>query len=209
MANPPSSGSILPRSGSSSSRETATRTLTLELSASEEGAQTVVCRRNGVDLFRVPSSIGTRLSKAPVLWRSGEVWPFSSWDVATAEFANAAEEIVVRETEGLWQFADGSEADSAEVRRRFNALADLVVREHDLVLPPTEVMGSVILVLDNDQGAEGLTYTFYAPMEEGGLAAVTVSTRADVMGIDAVTVETIVGDFETLRPAVEGSPAEE
>lgn len=183
--------------------------LTLEFSASEEGAQTIVCRRNGVDLFRVSNSIGIRLSKAPVLWRSDEVWPFSSWDVATAEFANTAEEIVVRETDGLWQVDDGSEADSGEIRRRLTALADLVVREHDLTLPPTEVMGSVILVLDNDQGAEGLTYTFFAPMEEGGLAAVTVSARDNVMGVDAVSAETIVGDLEKLRSAVESSPAEE
>ncbi len=183
--------------------------LTLEFSASEEGAQTIVCRRNGVDLFRVSNAIGIRLSKAPVLWRSDEVWPFSSWDVATAEFANTAEEIVVREADGLWQVDDGSEADSGEIRRRLTALADLVVREHDLTLPPTEVMGSVILVLDNDQGAEGLTYTFYAPMEEGGLAAVTVSTRADVMGIDAVTVETILEDLDRLRPVEESDPGSE
>ena len=182
---------------------------TLEFSAPEEGAQTIVCRRNGVDLFRVPSSIGTRLSKAPVLWRSDEVWPFSSWDVATAEFANAGEEAVVREAEDLWQFEDGAPADSAEVRRRLTALAGLEAREHDLVLPPTQVMGSVILVLDNDQGAEGVTFTFYSPIEDGGHAAVTVSSRADVMGIDAISAETIVGDLDRLRAPAERPSTEE
>ena len=186
-------------------------TVTLELTAAgeDEGAGTVICRRNEEDFFVVSDSIATRLSKAPVLWRSDMVWPFISWDAATAEFANTGQEVAVHEADGLWQLDDGGEADTAEIRRRLNALADLVVREHDLVQPPTEVMGSVILVLDDDQGAEGLTYTFYAPMEEGGHAAATVSTRANVMGVDAVTVETIVGELENLSPAVESSPPEE
>ncbi len=185
--------------------------VTLELTAAGEGegAGTVFCRRNGEDVFVVSDSIATRLSKAPVLWRSDKVWLFSSWDAATVEFATGSEEIAVRETDGLWQFEDGGDADTTEIRRRLNALADLVVREHDLVLPPTEVMGSAILVLDNDRGAEGLTYTFYAPMEEGGHAAVTVSARANVMGVDAVTVETILGDLDKLRPPVGEPPTEE
>jgi len=183
--------------------------LTLDLAAATDDAATVACRRNGVDLFRVPAVIETRLAKAPVLWRSSEVWPFSSWDVATAEFSNGDEKIVVREDGGLWKLDDGREADSVEVRRRLDALADLVVREHDLILPPTGVMGSVVLVLDNDDGAEGLTYTFYAPMEEGGSAAVTVSTRGDVMGIDAVSAETILDDLDELSAPVEEPPTED
>jgi len=179
--------------------------VTLELSASEEeeGGGTVICRRNGVDLFRVPESIVIRLSKAPVLWRSDKVWPFSSWDVSRVEITNATGEVALKDTDGLWQLDDSGEAESAEVRRRLTALADLRVREHDLMLPPTEVLGSVILVLDDDQGAEGLAFTFYAPMEEGGHAAVTVSTRANVIGVDAVTVETIVNDLEKQFASVE------
>jgi hypothetical protein len=183
--------------------------LTLDLAAATDDAATVACRRNGVDLFRVSAVIETRLAKAPVLWRSKEVWPFSSWDVATAEFAKDDEKVVVREDGGLWELDDGSAADSAEVRRRLDALADLVVREHDLMLPPTGVLGSVVLVLDNDEGAEGLTYTFYAPMEEGGSAAVTVSTRGDVMGIDAVSAETILDDLDKLGAPVEEPPTED
>ena len=184
-------------------------TTTLELSASEEGAGTVVCRRDGVDLFQVSDSIVTRLSKAPVLWRSDKVWPFSTWDAAKIELMGSAGEVVLDRVDGLWQFDDGGEADSAEVRRRLNALADLEVREHDLILPPTQVMGSVIVVLEDDQSAEGLTYTFFAPIEEGGHAAVTVSARANVMGVDAVTAETILGDLEKLQPIVGGGPAGE
>jgi hypothetical protein len=62
-------------------------------------------------------------------------------------------------------------------------------------------MGSVILVLDNDEGAEGLTYTFYAPIEIGGHAAVTVSARSNVMGIDVAVAEMILGDLDQLCPA--------
>jgi hypothetical protein len=70
-------------------------------------------------------------------------------------------------------------------------------------------MGSVIVVLEDDQSAEGLTYTFFAPIEEGGHAAVTVSARANVMGVDAVTAETILGDLEKLQPIVGGGAAGE
>ena len=178
-------------------------TVTLELSASTEEAGTVVCRRDGSDLFRVPSSIAIRLSKAPVLWRSDKVWPLTSWDVAKIEIAGKTEEVVLDRVDGLWQADDGGEVDNPEVSRRLGALADLEVREHDLVLPPTQVMGSVILVLDEDGGAEGLTYTFFAPIEEGGHAAVMVSSRDNVMGVDAISAEIIVGDLEKLRPVAE------
>lgn len=181
-------------------------TVTLELSVANEEAGTVVCRRDGSDLFRVPSSIAIRLSKAPVLWRSDKVWPLTSWDVAKIEIAGSTEEVVLDRVDGLWQADDGGEIDNPEVSRRLGALADLEVREHDLVLPPTEVMGSVILVLDEDGGAEGLTYTFFAPLEEGGHAAVTVSSRDNVMGVDAISAETIVGDLDRLKPT-DAAPA--
>jgi len=181
-------------------------TLTLELSASDDDAGTIACRRNGSDLFRVPASIGTRLSKAPVLWRSDKVWPLVSWDVAKIEIAGRTEEILLDRVDGLWQAGDGGQVDNPELNRRLSALADLEVREHDLVLPPTEVMGSIILVLDDDEGAEGLTYTFFAPLEEGGHAAVMVSARDNVMGVDAISAETVVGDLERLRPVAEAPP---
>jgi Domain of unknown function (DUF4340) len=187
--------------------------LTLEFAATDDEAGTIACRRNGSDLFLVPPSIGIRLSKAPVLWRSDKVWPLVTWDVAKIEFSVADEDLVfdkIEDAEGkIWRFDDGSDADNPEVSRRLSALADLEIREHDLILPPTEVMGSVLLVLDNDQGAEGLTFTFYSPIEEGGHAAVTVSTRGNVMGVDAISAETIVGNLELLRPAASGAAEED
>jgi hypothetical protein len=172
----------------------------LELGAATESETGIICRRNGEESFRIPDGIRARLGKAPVLWRSAKVWPFSSFDVGTVEISNASASVALDSVDHVWTLADGVEAEQAEVRRRLNALTDLEAREHDLVHPPTEVMGTVIVVLDDDGGAEGLTYTFYAPIEEGGHAAVKLSSRANVMGVDATVVETIVGDLDALRP---------
>ena len=182
----------------------------LELVAPAAEGDPIVVRRDGKDAFRVSDGIRTRLGKAPVLWRSAKVWPFSSWGVSKVEIASGDDEIVMDRVDGLWQLSGGGETDGAEVRRRLNALADLEAREHDLMLPPTEVMGSVILVLDNAElGAEGVTYTFHAPIEEGGHAAVTVSSRANVMGVDAAVAETVLSDLDGLRPAPQGLVEEE
>ena len=175
--------------------------VTLELAAPTKDATAITSRRNGAELIRIPEGIRTRLAKAPVLWRAPKVWPFSSLDAGKLEISSEVDSVLLDEVDGLWVFSDGGEADGAEVRRRLNALVDLEVREHDLVQPPTEVMGSVILVLDDDEGAEGLTYTFYAPIEIGGHAAVTVSARNNVMGVDAAIAEMILGDLDRLHPA--------
>jgi len=187
--------------------------VTLELARPADGVTSVVVRRNGDDFFRIADGIRTRLAKAPVLWRADKVWPFSSWDVGTVEFSSGEVEVVLNRVDDeefgrTWMLDDGSKADDVGLRRRLTALADLEAREHDLVLPPTEVLGSVIVVVDDDDGAEGLTYTFYAPLEEGGLAAATVSSRANVMGVDAAVVETILGDLDGLRPDPEELPEE-
>lgn len=174
--------------------------VTLELAAPTQDATTITCRRNGAELIQIPEGIRTRLAKAPVLWRAPKVWPFSSLDAGKLEISSEVGSVLLDKVDGLWVFSDGGEADGAGVRRRLHALADLEVREHDLVQPPTEVMGSVILVLDDDEGAEGLTYTFYAPIEIGGLAAVTVSARNNIMGVDVAIAEMILGDFDRLRP---------
>lgn len=188
--------------------------VTLELALPVDGETSIVVRRNGDDLFRISDTIRTRLAKAPVLWRATKVWPFSSWDVGTVEFASGEDELVLNRVEDeefgqTWILADGSEADDVGLRRRLTALADLEAREHDLVLPPTEVLGSVIVVIDGDGAAEGLTYTFYAPLEEGGLAAATVSSRANVLGVDATEVGIILGDLDALRPAMTEPTGEE
>lgn len=183
--------------------------VTLELAAPAGDESTIVCRRNGSEVFRVPGTIRARLAKAPVLWRSAKVWPFSSWEATRVEITGSGGAVLIDRVDGLWQLEDGGQANDAELRRRLNALADLEARDHDLMLPPTEVLGSVILVLEDDGSAEGLTYTFYAPLEPGGHAAVTVSTRANVMAVDASVVDTVVGDLEALKAAPKEVPLDE
>jgi hypothetical protein len=180
--------------------------VTLELGAEAEndGAATVVCRRNGRDLFRIPASIMTRLAKAPVLWRSDKVWPFSSWDVKRLTITGA-DSVVVEDEDGVWRLEDGGEADGSVVRSRLNALADLEARDFDLMLPPSEVIGHVVLTLEDD-GPKELSYTFYAPLEDGGHSAVTLSARDNVMGVDAAVVESIIGELDRLQPDPESVP---
>lgn len=179
-------------------------TITLELARPVDGETGIRCRRNGVETVRIPDTIRARLGKAPVLWRSAKVWPFSTFDVGKVELTSRDSTLVLDKVDGVWTMDDGAEAEQAEVRRRLNALADLEAREHDLMLPPTEVLGSVIVVRDDDGGAEGFTYTFYAPIEDGGYAAVTVTPRRGVMAVDPAVVDTILGDLDRLRPAEPG-----
>jgi hypothetical protein len=181
---------------------------TLELAAPSPDSSpgTVVCRRDGDAIFTVPDSIRTRLAKAPVLWRSSEVWPFETWDVERLEIAGDGAAIAVERTDLGWQVAGGGEADEVEVRRRLGALAELEAAEYDLLLPPTPVLGSVTLGLEGDD-AGPVVYTFYAPLEEGGHAVVKVSARDTVMGVKAAPVESIVGDPGALRSPVAESPA--
>ncbi len=175
----------------------------LELAPAEDGATTVVCRRDGVDLFRVPDTLGLRLGKAPVLWRSKLVWPFNAWDVSSVAFSGLGKAIDLDRVEGMWQLSDGSPGDGAEVRRRLSRLAELGAAAHDLVLPPTEVLGSVVLVIDGEEGPTELRFTFYGAMEDGGHAAVSVSERDNVMAVDATAAAAIIGDLETLRTAAD------
>jgi len=185
--------------------------VTLELAApADAAAATVVCRRNGDDLFRVPATIRGRLGKAPVLWRSATVWPISTWDVTAASFSDAGgDEIAVEKVDGTWRMADGSTADDAEVRRRLSRLAELEADDHDLARPPTEVLGRAIVTVGGDATPEEVGFTFYAPIEDGGHAAVEVSRRDDIMGIDAAVAEAIVGDVHSLRAtAGDGTPSD-
>jgi hypothetical protein len=184
-------------------------TLELAAPAADETTGTVVCRRDNKDLFTVPDSIRTRLAKAPVLWRSAEVWPFETWDVTKIKLTGGTEEVVLDQDDGVWRFADdGGDADEVEVRRRLNALSELKVEDFDLLLPPTEALGSVTLEFEDDD-VDPVTITFYAPLETGGHAGVTVSARDTVMGTDEATVETIIGDLGAFRPKVESPPSDE
>jgi hypothetical protein len=174
-------------------------TVALDLAAPIADEPTVVGRRNETDLFRVPDTLRLRLGKAPVLWRSTIVWPFSTWDVTAVRFENRDREVAVEQVDGLWQESGGTAADGAEVRRRLSRLAELEVEHHDLILPPTEPLGRLVLTLEGSEAPATRTFTFYAALEPGGHAAVTVTGRDNVMAVDAVLVEAIVGDLDALR----------
>ena len=69
--------------------------------------------------------------------------------------------------------------------------------------PMTAEMGraEVVLKADDDE-AEGrvLSFEFFEPLSEGGRAMVRVGGRNNVMGVEAVEVDVILGDFDALRP---------
>ncbi len=73
------------------------------------------------------------------------------------------------------------------VQERLRALADLEATDYDLMAPLTREMGSVEVIFeaeDDDQDRSALTFSFYAPLEEGGRAMVQVTGRDTVMGVD-------------------------
>jgi hypothetical protein len=179
--------------------------LRLDLGATREGdgATEVACRRGDGEYFWASETVRTRLSKAPVLWRSKKVMPFETWD---------AEELRVTTPEGstnlvydgnFWRFADDVEADLTRVQERLRALAELEATDYDLMAPLTREMGKVEVVFEaEDDGQERsvLSFSFYAPLEEGGRAMVQVTGRSTVMGVEVENAETILGDLEGLRP---------
>ncbi len=167
-----------------------------------ENGTEVACRRND-DLFWATERVRTRLSKAPVLWRSKKVMPFETWDVEALRI-NAGEELTSLVYDGsFWRFEDDTEADLTAVQEKLRALAGLEATDYDLMEPLTREMGTVEVVLEaEDEGQErpSLTFSFYAPLEEGGNAMLKVSGRDTVMGVEAEDAEKILGDLESLRP---------
>ena len=169
-----------------------------------EGGTEVACRRGDGEYFWVNDVVGTRLSKAPVLWRSRKVLPFSSWDTKGLRFSVGSETVKLEKVDYQWRFtADETEAEQTRVQDRLTALVDLEATDYDLMAPITEEIGraEVILSAAGEGDDEVLTFTFFAPLTEGGKAVVTVSGRQGVMGIDPLSVAAILGDLGDLRPA--------
>ncbi len=185
----------------------------LDLGATREGegGTEVACRRGDGEYFWVQDRVGTRLSKAPVLWRSKKVFPFSSWDAGKIRLSSGTETVELEEVDYQWRFtSDQAEAVQSRVQDRLTALVDLEATDYDLMAPLTGESGraEVVLLAADDAAAEQtLIFTFYAPLAEGGKAVVTVSGRDNVMGIDPASVEAILGDLGDLRPAPEDEAA--
>jgi len=167
------------------------------------GVTEVACRRGDGEFFWASDRVTTRLSKAPVLWRSKKVAPFETWDAESLLLTRGSSAADLNRSDGTWQFADGAEADLTSVQERLRKLSDLEATDYDLLNPPTAELGRVEIGMEADGGAAvplTLTFTFFEPLAEGGRAAVKVSGREIVMGVELSDVEAIVGDLESLRP---------
>ena len=188
--------------------------LRLDLGATRDGdaGTEVACRRGDSELFWASDRVRTRLSKAPVLWRSKKVMPFETWDVETLKMTTPEASVALAQKESVWRFADDSEAKPVAVQDRLRALASLEATDYDLMEPPTRQMGTAEVGLekkgDEEHGAV-ITFTFFAPLSEGGRAVVKVSGRNTVMGVDANDVEKILGDLGGLRAQPSEEPADD
>jgi hypothetical protein len=193
--------------------------LRLDLGAQREGESgtEVACRRGDSEYFWALDRVTTRLSKAPVLWRSKKVGPFDTWEASAIVFSKGETSERLTREDYQWRFEDdNAEADQASVQDRLSALSALEATDYDLVAPPTSEMGRVEVILgggegDQEQETKTLTFTFYEPLTESGRAMVQVSERDTVMGVETADVDAILGNLEELHanPADDSTAASE
>ena len=177
--------------------------LDLGVTRETDGGTEVACRRGDGEYFWASERVRTRLSKAPVLWRSKKVMPFEAWDAEELRVTTPDGSTNVVHDGNFWRFPDDTEANLTKVQERLRALADLEATDYDLMAPLTRAMGTVEVVFeaeDDDQERSALTFSFYAPLEAGGRAMVQVTGRATIMGVEVGDAEGILGDLEDLRP---------
>jgi hypothetical protein len=183
--------------------------LRLALGATREGTggTEVACRRGDADYFWAQDRVRTRLSKAPVLWRSKKVADLDTWAAEGLRLSTGDGSVELEKVDYQWRFAgDGAEADQPRVSDRLTALSKLEATDYDLMAPMTAEMGRAVVVLQagEDGGEpEEIIFTFFAPLSEGGRAMVRVSGRENLMGVDPMAVRPIFADFGDLRPAAE------
>ncbi len=178
--------------------------LRLDLGVTREGdsGTEVACRRGDGEYFWASERVRSRLSKAPVLWRSKKVMPFETWEAEEFRVTTPGASIALVQDGSIWRYPDESEADLTKVQQRLRALADLEATDFDLMAPLTREMGSVEIVLEaeeEDQQRPTVSFTFFAPLEEGGKAMVQVTGRNTVMGVEVAVVDEILRDLESLR----------
>jgi hypothetical protein len=180
--------------------------LRLDLGSTREGdsGTEVACRRGDGEFFWASEKVRTRLSKAPVLWRSKKVMPFETWDVEGLRLSRGGDAVELEQVDGLWRLAeDFAEADYTAVQDRLRMLADLEATDYDLMAPMTAETGRAEVALKAaDDEAEGrvVSFQFFEPLAQGGRAMVRVGGRDSVMGVEVANVDAILGDFERLRP---------
>jgi len=180
--------------------------LRLDLGSTREGESgtEVACRRGDGEFFWASEKVRTRLSKAPVLWRSKKVMSFETWDVEGLGLSRGGDGVELEQVDGLWQFVeDSAEADYTAIQDRLRKLADLEATDYDLMAPMTAEVGRVDVVLkaaDDEAESRVVSFEFFEPLAQGGRAMVRVDGRDSVMGVEVADVDTILGDFESLRP---------
>ncbi len=183
--------------------------LRLELGATRDGTggTEVACRRGDGDYFWAADRVRTRLSKAPVLWRSKKIADFDTWEVEGLRLVTPDNSVELEKVDSQWRIAgDGAEADQPRVSDRVTALSEFEATDYDLMAPMTALMGTAeIFFTANGEGSgkEPITFTFYAPLGEGGRAMVQVSGRDTLMGVDPAAVTSVFADFDDLRPTSE------
>jgi len=185
--------------------------LRLDLGATREGdaGTEVACRRGEGEYFWASERVRTRLSKAPVLWRSDKVMPFETWDAEEIRIATPEGSTSLVHDGNIWRFDDEAEANLTAVQERLRSLADLEATDYDLMAPLTREMGTVEVVFkaeDEEPEGEAITFSFFAPLSDGGKAMVQVNGRDTVMGVKVEDVEAILGDLEALRPEPPDEP---
>lgn len=190
--------------------------LRLELGATREGdgGAEVACRRGDGEYFWASDRVRTRLSKAPVLWRSKKVAPFDTWDVDTLRLSGGdGSSVMLERSDGTWRFAgDNAEADQVAVGDRLSALAGLEATDYDLMAPLTKEVGRAEVTLKaDDDVSEGRTieFVFYPPLEDGGRAMVRASGRSALVGVDAGSLDSILASLDDLRVQAIDEPGDE
>jgi len=168
-----------------------------------DGTTLVACRRDGGETFWVDDGAEQRLAKPPVLWRSRTLYPFDSWNVERLTLTAAGTTVELMREAGLWQLADGGEADTGEATSRLTRLANLETTEFDLVDLGARELGRLELAMRSPGADEGvppelIEYVFLAPLEEGGDASVRVTGRSGLLGVAAGEVEQLLGDLDSL-----------
>ncbi len=205
LADPSELGLDVPENEITVFRADGGEPLRLDLGATRdgEGGTEVACRRGDGEYFWASERVLTRLAKAPVLWRSKKVMPFETWNVEELRVTTPESSSSLVLVDGFWRFADDVEANMTNVQERLRALAELEATDYDLMAPLTREMGTVEVVFeaeDDSQERSALTFSFYAPLEEGGRAMVQVTGRGAVMGIKVEDAEAVLDDLEGLRP---------
>jgi hypothetical protein len=185
--------------------------LRLDLGITREGESgtEVACRRGDGEYFWASERVRTRLSKAPVLWRSKKVMPFETWDATGIRITTPAGSTNLVHDGNFWRFDDEAEANLTAVQEKLRSLADLEATDYDLMAPLTREMGTVEVVFeaeDEEPTGQVITFGFYAPLSEGGKAMVQVSGRDTVVGVEAERAERILGDLDNLRPEPPAMP---